>query len=380
VAADLAVRPVTNRSDLWAFLDLPFRLYADDGNWIAPLYRERYDALNPRKNPYFEHAEVQLWLAERDGRPVGRLSTQIDRLARERIDPGLGHFGLFECDDDEAVVSALFETGEAWLRERGTTAVTGPFNLSINEECGLLVDGFDTPPFIMMPHGRPAYDRLVTAQGYAKARDLYALDLDLAPGFGPRIRRIVAAAKRNPRIRSRQVDLARLEEDVRIIFDIFNDAWSDNWGFVPITDKELAHAASQLRPLIAPYRCQICYYDDEPAAFMLAIPDLNHAIRDLRGRLLPLGWAKLAYRLLLKGPTQVRVPLMGVRKRFRGTPASAAMALMLITDIRDDCWANGIRRGELGWLLEDNHGIHNLLAPLGADRYKTYRLYHKALG
>ena len=381
---DVRVRSVATRADRRRFVRMPERVFADDPAWVAPLGIERLSLIDTEHNPYFEHAEACFWIAERDGVPVGRISAQMDGLLEKRAGERIGQFGLFDCIDDDSVAARLFETAEDWLRARACTRAQGPFNLSTNGECGLLIDGFETPPALMMSHARPYYGALVEGCGYAKVRDLYAYELDLLKGPPERITRFVEASSRNPHFRLRPVDMRRYEEELETIIDIFNDAWSENWGFVPLTDAEAQHLAKQIKPLIDPCGVRICEYQGEPMAMMVTLFDFNSLIRDLDGRLWPLGWAKLAARLLslrLRGrcPPRVRVPLMGVRQRFQTTRQGAAMALMVIESIRLACVEAGAVWAELSWILEDNDGMRNILDQIGANIYKTYRIYDKAL-
>lgn len=376
---DVRIEPVQGRAGLKRFVRAAFPIYGDDPCWVKPLMLERLDLLDAAKNPLFDHMRAAFWIAWRGDRPVGRISAQIDRLAQERIDPQLGYFGMFECIDDPAVASALFETAEGWLKAQGITRARGPFNLSVNSELGLLVDGFDTPPMLMMGHARPYYGRLVERAGYAKARDLYAYILDVRKTFPPVILRVVDIARRDPRITIRQIDLSRYDAELDTIMRLFNAAWAENWGFVPFTDAEAKHAAKSLKPLINPQFAQICEYDGEPAAFMITLPDINDWIADLDGRLLPFGWAKLLWRIKRFRPRRVRVPLMGVRPDLQRSRAGGAMAFLMIETIRAEVVARGGEWGELSWILEDNKGMNNILEQILSRIYKTYRIYEKAL-
>ncbi len=375
----VTVTPVETRRQLKTFIRFVDGLYRDDPNHVPPLMFERLALLDRRRNPYFRHAEAAFWIAWRDGEPVGRISAQIDRLAVERAGRQLGHFGLFECVDDEEVAAALFATAESWLKARGAVAAQGPYNLSTNGECGLLIAGFDTPPAIMMGHARPYYARLLQALGYAKAKDLYAYDLDVTKGPPERITRMVEAGHRNPRIRMRPLDMRRYDEELAVIVDIFNDAWSENWGFVPLTLEEGRHLAREIRPLIRRDCVFICEYRGEPAAMMVTLPDINRLIRDFGGRLLPFNWARLLARLYLKPLRHFRVPLMGVRKAHQRSLAGAQMALMMIEATRIPNAARGALRAELSWILEDNRGMRDILEEIGCVIYKTYRIYEKPL-
>lgn len=376
----LTIEAVTSKADINAFIDVPWSIYGDDPKWIPPLRFERREFLDPAKNPYFEHAKAAFWLARRGGRYVGRISAQIDELAQTHHGPGTGHFGLIEAPDDPEVFSALFQTAEAWLAENGMTRALGPFNLSVNEECGLLVDGFDETPRVMMGHARPYYGAQIEALGYAKEKDLWAYDLGVAADFPPNVEKILRRARALKTLKFRQLNIKRLDEDLHTVIDIFNDAWRDNWGFIPMTEKEIEKTGRDLKPFLQKDICYIVEYDGEPAAFMLTIPDVNEAIADLDGSLLPFGWAKLLWRLKVRTTSKVRVPLMGVRKKYQGTLAGASMALLLIATIRHNAQDRGYERGELSWILDDNIAMQRILETILCRHYKTYRIYGKALG
>lgn len=380
-ASNIEIRPVDSRADLEAFIRLPWSLYRDDPNWVPPLLAEVKGLLSEKTNPYFGHAKARYWLALKDGKPVGRISAQIDQLVQEHMGQGIGQWGMFECIDDPEVTTRLFETAEGWLKAAGMTRSMGPFSLSIWDEPGLLIDGFQYPPLLMTPHHLPYYAKLVEGQGYGKVKDLYAYDLDITVGFPERILRIVEAGDRNPRLRIRKADPSRFEAEVRLVLEILNDAWSDNWGFIPLTEAEIAYAAKKLKPLVKPDLVRICEFDGRPTAFMVTLPDVNELQKDLDGRLFPFGWAKLLWRLRGKPfTTRVRVPLMGVRKEFQASRNGALMAMMLIEHIRRDAVGVYTNRGELSWILEDNLPMRNILENIGCYIYKTYRIYEKSLG
>src|SRR5262245_851026 len=379
-AARIRIERVTTRKALKTFVGLPAPLYRDDPAWVAPLTFERLKLLARDKNPYFEHAAADYWIAYRDGDPVGRISAQIDELAQGGHGQGTGHFGFVEAPDDPAVFRALFATAEAWLQDRGMMRVLGPFNLSINEECGLLIDGFDDRPRIMMNHARPYYAARIEGLGYRKAKDLWAYDLDAVAEPPPSVLRIVRQAEANHRLQVRNFRRTRMSDDFEIIRDIFNDAWSNNWGYVPFTEAEISKMRADLSLLLCEHSGKIAYWDGEPAAFMLVLPDLNELIADLHGRLAPFGWAKLAWRVLRRRFPCVRVPLMGVRKRYQNRRPGAFMALLLIEQHRVE-WrrCHGLVRGELSWILEDNESMKRIADSIGAVHYKTYRIYEKTL-
>lgn len=377
----LSIAPATSRADLRAFVELLWRVYADDPHWVPPL---RGDALalvsGPARNPYFAHAEVQCFLARRGGEVVGRIAAHVDRLVLERRS-GLGLWGLFEVAGDDADVgAALIATAEEWLRAKGMTRAQGPMSLSIWDEPGLLVDGFDSAPAVMMGHHRPSYAQMVTAAGYAGVKDLHAWELDIAKPFPELVQRIIAAGERNPKIRVREADPRRIDAEAKLVLGILNEAWSENWGFVPLTDAEIAFAARKLRPVMFPDLIRIAEVEGEPVAFMFTLPDVNELIRDLDGRLFPFGWAKLLWRLRKPKVRRMRVPLMGVRKRLQGTRMASLLAFMMIEYTRRASVANyGATRGEIGWILEDNEPMRAIARAIDAEITRTYRIYEKDL-
>ncbi len=376
--ASISILPVATPAELERFIGLPMRLNAGDPNWIAPLMFERREALSPKHNPFFQHADVQFWLARRNGRDVGRISAQIDHLAATDPAAPAGYFGMIAAEDDAAVFAALFAAAEAWLRARGRAQALGPFNLSINEEVGLLVDGFDTPPMMMMGHD-PAYaGRRIEALGYAKAKDVFAYISDIpvfTPGVQARLKRPLAAG-----VVLRPVRMNRFEEDVRILVDILNDAWSRNWGFAPVTQAETKHLADSIRLILHPRLVWFLEIDGEAAGFGVLLPNLNDAIHDLGGRLLPFGWAKLLWRLKVRGVKRGRVPLMGVKRKFARDPRGIFAPFVILDAIRREGVKLGITRAEYSWILEDNLPMRHILEGFGARVYKTYRIYAKTIG
>ena len=379
MAEPVIITPVTSPAEFTRFLRVPNTVYADDPHYIPPLELERRDALSPKKNPYFKHAQHQYWIASQNGRDVGRISAQIDQEVAAIQGPGIGHFGLLEAVDDPAVFEALLGAAEAWLRERGVKTAQGPFSLSINEECGLLVEGFDMPPMLMMPHGRPYYGPRVEALGYAKARDLFAYYMDITKPMRPRMVEIMARTERTGRVKLRQLSKKHLFEEAETIRDIFNDAWSNNWGYVPMTAAEMKYLAVGLKLILNEDMSYVAELDGETVGFMIALPNLNEVIADLKGSLFPFGIFKLLWRLKVKQPKTTRVPLMGIRKQHQNSPIGIAMALMLIERIRLNSVARGYTNAELSWILEDNRGMRSILGMVNSHPYKTYRIYEKAL-
>ncbi|ODT89607.1 dATP pyrophosphohydrolase [Phenylobacterium sp. SCN 70-31] len=374
---DVVVTPVAGKSELDRFIRLGARIGAADPNYVAPLLFERHEALSPKGNPFFQHADVQFWLACRDGRDVGRISAQIDRLNPQTRD-GIGHFGMIAAEDDPQVFAALFAAAEAWLKDRGCRTALGPVNLSTNEEVGLLVEGRDTPPMFMMGHDAPYAGARIEGQGYAKAKDIHAYVCSVADDLpGPILRRVRKAPAEGVRLRT--LEMKRLDEEVRTLTGILNDAWSGNWGFTPTTEAETQALASNLRLLIDPRLAWFAEIDGEAAGFMILLPNINEAIADLDGKLFPLGWAKLLWRLKVKGPKTGRVPLMGVKRKFASTLRGQLLPFQLIDAVAQAARKLGYERYELSWVLEDNLPMRRICDAGGARIYKTYRVYEKAL-
>jgi hypothetical protein len=381
--SDLSIRPVETKVDRRAFVDFAWAVYADDPAWVPPLKAEVHALLTPGRNPWFEHGRARYWLAERDGRVVGRISAQVDQLVQEHMQRGLGQWGMFEALDGEAA-AALIATAEEWLRGEGMSEAMGPISLSIWDEPGLEIEGHDEPPTVMMGHHRPEYEGWIAAAGYAKAKDLVTYALDIRHWKDPLLDRLIAMGERNPKIRIRKVDKSRFAEEAAIILNLLNDAWSDNWGFVPLTQAEIAHAGKKLKPIIFEELVRIAEYDEgegfAPIAFMITLPDVNELIRDLDGRLFPFGWAKLLWRLRKPRTRRLRVPLMGVAKRHQGTRLASQLAFMMIEYTRRDAVRDyGATHGEFGWILEDNKGMLSIAQLPGAAINHRYRIYSKPL-
>ncbi|MCW2392372.1 GNAT superfamily N-acetyltransferase [Sphingobium sp. B1D7B] len=383
-SADLVITPVSGKADMAAFIDLAWTIYADDPHWVPPLKSEVRGLLTPGKNPFHEHAEHQYFLARRGGKVVGRISAHIDHLAismpaEQGMGPGTGNFGMFEAMD-EATAHALIETAEGWLRERGMTRVLGPISLSIWEEPGLLVKGFDHSPTVMMGHNRPEYRAWIESAGYAHAKQLDTYELDITQEFPPLIQRIVQSGERNERIRIRHVDKSEFDRDAAIILHILNDAWGRNWGFVPITDHEVAHFGKALKPLVFEDLIRIAELDGEPVAFMMTLPDMNEALARLNGTLFPFGWAKLLWWLRKPKVRTMRVPLMGVVQRLQSSRMASQLAFMMIEYIRRDAITHyGATRGEIGWILDDNQGMKAIAEAIESRINRSYVIYQKAL-
>lgn len=372
----LTVTPLMGRSAKRAFWALPQRLYRNDPHWVPPLLLERHELLSAR-NPLVEHARWQAWLAKRGDQVVGRISAQVDTLYEQTHGERVGYFGLLEAEDDPQVFAALLGAAEDWLRGQGMTQIRGPFNLSINEECGLLVDGFDTPPMVMMGHALPYYGPRIQEQGYAKAKDLLAYIVDADFRFSPAAQRVIE--RERDQVTLRPLDLKHLDRDIAILRDIFNDAWAGNWGFVPFTEAEFGQLGQLVRWLVDPGFVQIAEVAGEPVAMIAVLPNLNEAIADLHGRLLPFGWVRLLWRLKVRHPKAVRVALLGVRQRLQRTRLGTALAMLVVDAVRQTGLRRGVTQAEMSWILEDNRGMRSIIESLGSRCYKRYRIYGKAL-
>ena len=384
-AAEVIIEPVTDKRGRAAFVDLG-RAFSDRLPHFVPQIRsEQLELVDPAKNPFFGHARVQLFIAKAGGKSVGRISAQIDELALtmpedKGFGPGTGFFGYFDAEDED-VARALLTTAEAWLAGEGMKRVLGPISLAMWEEPGLLVRGQDHPPMMMMGHHPAHYAGWIEAAGYARAKTLYTYDLDISKPFSPLVQRIVQSGERNARINVRRVNKSRWDEEVAIILAILNDAWSDNWGFVPFTPAEVAYAGKKLRQIIKEELNMIAEVDGRPVAFMLTFPDANDALAKIGGKLFPFGWIHMLRWLRHPKGAGMRVPLMGVLKELHNSRLASQLAFMMIEGIR--LQANGqfgSTRGELGWILEDNQGMVAIADTIQSKINREYAIYEKRLG
>lgn len=372
----ISVHPVNDRRSMRDFINLPWQIYRDDPQWIPPLRLERRLHFS-KFNPFLKHGEWQAWLAYRGDQVVGRVSAQIDLLHRERYGPDTGHFGSFECTDDTEVSNALMAAAENWLAERDTKHITGPFNLSINQDCGILVEGFETPPVIMMPHSLPYYGGLIEANGYQGVKDMLAYWVDVRFRNSPAMLRLVKKFSAN--IHVRKLRRSKFSEDMEIMRTIFNDGWSENWGFVPFTKAEFAELGTMLRLFLPNEFIQIAEVDGEAAAFSVILPNLNEVFSELDGSLFPLGWLHLIRRLKSNSISTARLPLLGVRKRYQRSALGAALAYMVVDASWPPVLSKGIKEAEMSWILEDNKPMRSILDNVGGKLYKRYRVYEKVL-
>ncbi len=384
MAGTITIRKVETKRDRKVFVDVPFGLYRDDPHWVPPLKTEALGLITPEKNGWFSHAKAQLFLAEEDDRVVGRISAHIDTLAltmpaEQGFGPGVGQWGLMEAES-EPVFQALLAAAEDWLRAQGMTRMLGPISMSIWEEPGLLIEGYDHAPTIMMGHARPEYRDWVERSGQVPVKRLMTYEVDVTRQFPPIVQRIIKSGEKNPRIVIREVDKSRFEDEAAIILAILNDAWSSNWGFVPLTPPEIKDVGVKLKPIVFNDLIRIAEVDGKPVAFMITLPDLNEAIKPLRGSLLPFGWAKLLLWLRKPKVKTVRVPLMGVVRELQSSRMASQLAFMMIEYIRRSASQDyGATRAEIGWILDDNQGMRSIAETIESRMNKVYQVYEKTL-
>ena len=369
--------PVRTKAEREAFLRLPWRIYRDDPRWVPNLLLLQRDVISEKKNPFFDHGEVQLFLARRGGEVVGRISAQVDRRHNEQHGERTGFFGLFESVDDAAVARALLGAAEDWLRQRGMDCIRGPFSLSIDEEVGLMVEGFDQPPMIATTYAPPYYQGLVEGAGYAKAIDLLAFrwQMEEPPArMLPAIERTRAV----PGLRVRPINMRRLRQEVDLLLDIYNEAWQDNWGYVRVSQRAARKLASDLRLIADPRMVLIAEVNGEPAGMVAGLPNLYEAIRDFRGFIDPWKALKLLWRLKVRGTETGRVFIFGVKPKF-GTRELHGLPYLLLYELYRAALTRRYKWCEESWVLESNARMIAILPHWNAYAYKRYRIFEKAL-
>jgi hypothetical protein len=373
------IRQIPMGGDLHDFLELAPYIYRGDPNFIRPIDMDLKERLNPKKNPFFEHGEGTIFTAHRNGRCVGRVTAQLDREHLDRYKDQTGFFGFFDTIEDEEVARELLARAESWLRGKGMKHARGPLSLSINEELGCLIEGFESPPFVMMPHHLPYQGGLIEKAGYTKLKDFFAWKYVVGE-LNARTKKAHAEIAALPEVSSRTLSLKNIERDVELVVDIFNDAWSDNWGFVPLTRNEVKKMAADFRMILVPEITRVVSINGEPAAFAVAIPNLNDLIKDLNGKVFPFGLLKILYRLKVEGPKQGRLAFLGVRRKWRNQRKYAALSAFMYAEMNDSGRKLGIKSGELSWTLEDNGPVNAGIRMMGAKVHKRYRIYTKAIG
>lgn len=369
----MSVTRVSTRSELKKFVRLPWSIYRGETNWVPPLIYQQMKFFDLDSNPFFEHAETALFLAEREGDLAGRIAACIDQNYISFHGEKTGFFGFFECENDLAVAAELLQEASDFLRSRGMEKMLGPMSFTTNHQCGLLVEGFERPPSIMMNYNPAYYVELFEEWGLRKAKDLLAYwrGTERLP---EKFVRAVRLAEQKERISIRKINMKKFSQELEIIRQIYNDAWSENWGFVPLAEREFLHIAREMRPILDPDLLLIAEVEGEPAGFSLALPDINPILRDINGRLLPLGFFEL---LIRKRRTKVaRLITMGVKKNFRNKGIDALFYLRSIEVGR----TKGYEGAELSWVLEDNIQMNRIIQRIGGKLIKRYRVYEKELG
>ena len=372
----LTITPVETKKQREEWLRLPWRLYRDDPAWVPNLLMLQREVIDLKKNPFFEHGEAKLFLAHRDGVPAGRISASIDRDHNEQHGEKTGFFGFFEAEESQETANLLLETAEGWIREQGMERARGPLSFSINEEVGLQVEGLDQPAMIAMPQALPYYGGLIESAGYAKAMDLFAYRWDVQP-TPERMQQAVDRTRAVSGLTVRHIRMNKLRQEVDVLLDIFNDTWSENWGYVRVTRAEAAKMVADLR-LIADKRVVlIAEVNGEPAGMVVGLPNLYEAIRDFKGFMDPWKALKLLWRLKLRGTKSGRILLFGVKKKFR-TRELHGLPFLLLQELYEAAkgryeWC------EESWVLETNTRLTTIMPYWGAYVYKRYRIYEKAL-
>ena len=367
----MEIRTVRTRRELSDFIRLPWALYAGDPNWVPPLISDMKKKLDRRRHPFFEHGEADYFLALRGREPVGRIAAIVDRAHNEHHRDRTGFFGLFECRNDAEAARALIDIAESWVREKGMDTLRGPMNLSMNDECAFLLEGFDSPPVVMMSYNPPYYLDLMDQCGMSKAKDLYAFRMDRGRETSGKVRAALAQVPHLERFRFRAFDKSRLYDEALAIARIYNSGWRNNWGFVPWTDAEIKHMARNLVRFADPDLVLFAELDGRPVGFAFGLPNLNEALAKINGRLFPFGFLKvLTARKKIKG---VRAPAFGVVPEVMHT----GLAYLLYDRFEKALLAKGFEWAELSWQLEDNEAINRFAASIGAGIYKKYRIYEK---
>jgi hypothetical protein len=375
---EVRVTPVESKKDLDEFIALPYRLYADDPLWVAPLRYLEKQRFSAKHNRFYAHADVQLFVARRGDEVVGRISAHIDHEHNKYHRETTGFWGFFECVEDPEVAKELLRTAEQWLAVRGMTLSRGPLNFSVNGEVGFLQDGFDLAPMPLMTYNPPYYLALVEGAGYGTAKDLFAWRWERVsiPDGPPR--RMVDELRARPDITIRRARMKDFRKEVDIILSLYNDAWSENWGMVPATRAEADQMSSELKLIVDPAIVPIVEVNGVPVGMALAVPNFNWAMQPLRGNLFPFGWLRFLWRLKVRRPDSGRLMLLGVKKEYR-TREYAGLAYLLCDEIYRAANDRGYNWAEFSWTLEDNGLINSLIKKIGCEHYKTYRIYEKPL-
>lgn len=372
---DIEIRTVSSKKELMQFIKLPWKIYKDDPHWVPPLIMDRKNILDKEKNPFFQHAEMELFLAFKNGELVGRIAAITNENHNKFHEDNLGFFGFFESIDDLQVSQALFDKVDQWLKEKGKDGVLGPFNPSTNDEVGLLIDGFDSPPYVMMCHNPAYYIQLVEKSGYTKAKDMFAWFLDIrGMKIHEKIMRVADASVKKYGLTIRNIKMKNLDKEIHNIRAVYNDSWSRNWGFVPFTDAEIEHLATDLKQIAIEEFVVLAFKGDRPIGFLLTLPNINEIlINNKSGRLFPTGLFKLMTGM--KKIQTVRTITLGIVKDFQ----HIGLGTVLYTDLIGRAQRRGLIGGEMSWVLEDNDAMNRPIELMGSKKYKIYRAYQKKL-
>jgi len=368
-----------NGSSIQDWLSVPRTVYAADPHWIVPLDLLEKQRISRKHAPFFTFGEAEFFVAYRGSRPIGRISAQVNHLHLKTHGDNTGHFGFFDCVDDNAVARALVDAAATWLKGRGLTRMLGPFSLSINEECGCLVAGFDSPPAMLMPHGAPWMGPLLENSGLSKEIDLFAYRT--VPRQVPqRIERLAARAERFGGVSARHFDMRRYRAEIELLVDIYNDAWSDAWGFVPFTTAEIDALATELRPFFRNEYGRFLLVDGKEVGMSVMLPDINNVIAPFRGHLLPLNWARLIWSMKRETWRSVRVPFLGIRRAWRTTPRGSALVVLLVRDLLVQAINNyHLDWAEYSWVRDNDPRMKSLGEAIAGPPAKTYRIYARAI-
>ncbi len=372
--SDIQIVKVESQSQLKTFIRLPWKIYRNDSNWVPPLIMDIKNLLNRQKNPFFQHSSADYFLAYKNGQPAGRIAAILNNNHNEFHGEKTGFFGFFESIDDLEVAKALFSKAEEWVKSKGQERLRGPMNFTTNDTCGMLLEGFDLPPMIMMTYNPSYYNGLLQSLDYEKAEDLLAYKMLTAQRMGDRISKLADLVRQKEGITVRQINMKNFWQEVKFVHRIYNDAWSKNWGFVPMTDAEFHHLAKELKPVVDPRYALIAELDGEPIGFGLSLPDFNQALIKINGRLFPFGLPKLLYHA--RKIDQIRVIILGVIKKHQHT---RGLGSLLYQETYDRGVKHGLTGGEFSWILESNKAMNSAARIMGAHVYKRYRVYEKSL-
>lgn len=369
----ISVRQVRTRKELREFVQLTWPLYKGNGHWVPPLISDLEAMLTPGKNPFWEHAERELFIAEKDGAIAGRIAATICRNHNKLYNEQTGFFGFFESVDDREVAHALIASASDWLREKGMTHIRGPMNPNINEEIGLLVDGFDQDPYVMMPYTLAYYPALLEGEGLKKIKDVYAYEAYTKDGMPEKVERIVGLLKKRYKVNVRPINMKKLDEEARLLKIVHDEAWKENWGAVPFTEAEFEHIVKQLKPIAVPDIVPIVELDGKPVAMAVAVPDANQILRFANGKMFPFGFLKVLFNQ--NKVNRIRILILGVLSKYRKYGFDALLYYSVFKGVEK----HGFKGGEFSWILEDNVDIIRIIESWGSKRTKTYRIYQKPL-